>query len=212
MLAIKRAIDHIVFGVPDLNFGIQYFEEKLGVTPVFGGYHKTQGTKNALLNLSDECYLEIIAIDPDNLEVNQDRWMGIDLLEGPKLIRWAIKSSNLRTDQAILRNYHSAMGEIEPGSRLTASGELLQWELIMPLSTPEVEVIPFVLDWSQSEMHPTEALESTPFKLNKIQLTHPKPEMVSTVLEDLHAEAEVIQGNKMAIHAVLQGPAGSQVL
>ncbi len=197
--------------MPDLEAGIQYFEEKLGVVPVFGGYHKTQGTKNALLNLSNECYLEIIAIDPDNVDVTQDRWMGIDLLDGPKLIRWAIKSSNLRNDQSILRKHHSTMGEIHPGSRQTASGELLKWELIMPLSTPEVEVVPFVLDWSQSEMHPTEVLAPSGFELYRIQLTHSEPGTITPVLQALDVEVGLVKGETAKINALLIGPNGIQV-
>lgn len=164
-----------------------------------------------MLNLSNECYLEVIAIDPDNYEVTQDRWMGIDLLNGPKLIRWAIKSSNLLSDQLILRKYHSTMGEILPGSRQTASGELLKWELIMPLSAPEVEVIPFVLDWGQSEMHPTEVLSPSGFKLDSIQLTHPEPETVTSVLDALNIEVDIVAGVIAKINAVLKGPNGLQV-
>jgi hypothetical protein len=164
------------------------------------------------LNLSDECYLEIIAIDHDNHDIKQDRWMGIDLLEGPKLTRWAIKSSNLRSDQAILKKYDPAMGEILPGSRQTASGGLLQWELIMPLSSPEVEVVPFVLDWSQSDMHPTEVLELTPFKLHKIQLTHPEPYKIGQLLDELDTEAQVVEGTTPIIQAQLQGPDGLLIM
>lgn len=182
------------------------------MAPVFGGYHQTQGTKNALLNLSNECYLEVIAIDPENHEVTQNRWMGIDLLEEPKLIRWAIKSSDLKQDQEVLQRHDPEMGKIMLGSRKTTSGSLLKWELIMPLSTPEVEVIPFVLDWSQSEMHPTEALDTTPFELNKMQLIHPEPKKISRVLNELEVEAEVIQGDVAEIHTVLQGPDNIQVI
>lgn len=195
-----------------MEFGIEYFEEKLGVAPIFGGYHQTQGTKNALLNLSDECYLEVIAVDHDNKEVQQDRWMGIDLLESPKLIRWAIKSDNLQNDQHTLRKYNSEMGMIRPGSRQIAAGGLLKWELIMPLSTPEVEVVPFVLDWGQSDMHPTEALPPTSFKLNKIQLTHPEPGQVSQLLQELEVEAEVVKNDIAAIHAELHGPDGLSII
>ena len=164
------------------------------------------------MNLSDECYLEVIAIDPDNHDVTQDRWMGIDLLESPKLIRWAIKSNDLSMDQAVLEAYHPEMGKIQPGSRKTATGNLLKWELIMPLSTPEVEVIPFVLDWSQSEMHPTSALEPTPFKLNKIQLTHPNPVKIVQVLHELEVEAEIAEGEVATIHAEIRGADGTSII
>lgn len=165
-----------------------------------------------MINLSNECYLEIIAIDPDHQDVQRNRWMGIDLLESPKLIRWAIKSDNLQNDQTILRKFNSEMGKIQPGSRQTASGNLLKWELIMPLSTPEVEVIPFVLDWSQSEMHPTEVLEPTPFKLKKIQLTHPEPEKISQLLNELDVKAALTKGVAPTIHAQLQGANGIPII
>ena len=98
------------------------------------------------------------------------------------------------------------MGKIWPGSRQTASGGLLQWELIMPLSEPEVEVVPFVLDWSQSDMHPTEVLEPTPFKFNEIRLTHPEPAKIDELLHELDAEAQVVEGTTPTIQAQLKGP------
>ena len=208
----NNAVDHIVYGVLDLESGIRYFEKRFGMSPVFGGYHKTQGTKNALVNLSNGCYLELIAIDPDNHDIKQDRWMGIDHLETPKMIRWAIKSSNLLHDQKILQAYDPAMGNIQSGSRQTTTGELLEWELIMPLSAPEVEVIPFVLDWSQSTAHPTQSLQPSGFELTKIQLTHPRPDEITDVLQALHTEAEVMRGKTAKINAVLQGPEGVYVI
>lgn len=137
--------------------------------------------------------------------------MGIDMLDGPKLIRWAIKSSDLKKDQLALRKYHPAMGDIRSGSRQTASGDLLKWELIMPLSTPEVEVVPFVLDWSHSTMHPTEALPSSGFRLHEIQLKHPDPKKVAPVFEALDIEVGLVKGETAKINAVLISPNGLQV-
>jgi len=56
-------IDHIVLAVPNLEEGILWLEKKLGVRPAYGGQHLTEGTHNALLNLGNNCYLELLAID-----------------------------------------------------------------------------------------------------------------------------------------------------
>jgi len=47
----KRKLDHIVYCVPDLEEAIDFFNQKLGVTPLVGGRHLLQGTKNALIKI-----------------------------------------------------------------------------------------------------------------------------------------------------------------
>jgi hypothetical protein len=56
---------------------------KLGVKPVIGGRHLLHGTKNALINLGNQCYLEILAKDEENPTFKGTRWMGIDLITQP---------------------------------------------------------------------------------------------------------------------------------
>ena len=72
-MKIGREIDHIVYCVPDLENGIDYIEELLGIRPVFGGRHLSNGTKNALLNLGDNCYLEILAVDDESIVLDSFR-------------------------------------------------------------------------------------------------------------------------------------------
>ncbi|MEL6718114.1 MAG: VOC family protein, partial [Bacteroidota bacterium] len=75
-----QQLDHIVYAVPNLEEAINWFEENAGIQPVFGGYHTTQGTKNALLKIGAQCYLELLAVDKENKEIVSPRWMGIDLI------------------------------------------------------------------------------------------------------------------------------------
>jgi len=63
---MTKKTDHIVYAVTNLEAAIDEFEKLSGLRPVFGGYHTTKGTKNALVNLGNECYLEILAIDEGN--------------------------------------------------------------------------------------------------------------------------------------------------
>ena len=75
-----KQLDHIVYAVPDLGAAVEEFEARTGIRPVFGGYHKDRGTKNALVSLGHKVYLEFLAIDAES-EVTPPRWMGIDLLK-----------------------------------------------------------------------------------------------------------------------------------
>ena len=134
--------------------------------------------------------------------------MGIDELTKPQLIRWAIKSKNLASDAEIVRAHNPEMGLITGGSRNTSTGSLLQWELIMPLSKPEVEIIPFMLDWSQSSTHPTKELSNANCELQELHAVHPKPEVYSKTMEGLGIDIQIKHGEDIALRAIIKSPNG----
>ena len=150
----KRKIDHIVYAVPDLEEAIDDLENRLGIRPTFGGYHTTKGTKNALVNLGNACYLEILTTDEKNTSVKAPRWMGVDLAGPPQITRWSLKSNQLEEDSKILQDYRVEMGMIEGGQRKMTDGRLLTWDMILPLAAPRVELMPFMTDWQHSDIHP----------------------------------------------------------
>lgn len=59
--------DHLVVAATTLADGIEYVADITGVAPQPGGRHVAMGTHNALLRLGERFYLEIIAIDPEEL-------------------------------------------------------------------------------------------------------------------------------------------------
>jgi hypothetical protein len=208
---MTRTIDHIVYAVPELEAACDHIGQALGLRPVFGGYHRQRGTKNALLNLGEGAYLEVIAIDHANEAVAAPRWMGVDLIATPQVTRWAIKSDQLRVDQAALQSYHPEMGEIAGGERKTASGALLAWEMILPLAAPAVEVVPFMVDWSRSAAHPCDALIDS-CRLEALSLSHPDPASLEAVFSALGIEREVEKGPTAGIQVSLKGPGGRLIL
>ena len=102
-------LDHLVVAARSLDEGVAWCEATLGVTPGPGGRHALMGTHNRLVNLSSDTfpqsYLEIIAIDSEAPPPGRIRWYDLDeealqaaLADGPQLIHWVARSSNLQAD------------------------------------------------------------------------------------------------------------------
>lgn len=204
---MNRIIDHIVYAVPNLEVALQDFEAKTGIRPVFGGYHQTKGTKNALVNLGNKCYLEFLAIDKENTAISSPRWMGIDHIETPTITRWALKSQNLAHDSQVVQVYNPKMGELQTGQRKMSKDKLLTWQMTLPLAAPAVEIMPFFLDWSASEVHPTEQLEEQ-CKLLDIKVTHPSAESLQAIFTELKLDVAILEGETAAIQMRLDTPKG----
>lgn len=199
----KGEIDHIVYAVPDLEQAMDWFENLTGVRPVFGGYHTTQGTKNALVRLGEICYLEFLAIDDKNTQILAPRWMGIDVIKKPQITRWAAKSMNLEADSIALKKSNAAMGMIQGGERQLNDGNILKWRLTMPLPEPVVEIIPFMIDWQDSAAHPTDKLPQQ-CELITLQLTHPNPDLLQKRLNKPYLGVEITKGTVSRIKAIIK--------
>ena len=206
---LKREIDHIVYCVPDLDVAIADLTSLWGVQPTIGGRHLTKGTKNALINLGNGCYFELLAIDEENTEITADRWMGVDLIQQPKITRWALKTSDLNTDCLALATYDEALSEVFEGSRKTSDGSELKWKMTLPKSHPEVELVPFMTDWTTSDYHPTDRMTAQ-CQLTGLQLFHPHPEQFKTVFQALNVDVELNHSNDIKIQLKIEAPTGTQ--
>ena len=109
--------DHIIYFVPDLKSAFDQFEANWGVRPQFGGQHPGRGSHNALLSLSNNSYLEIIAPDPTQPTPPQPRSFGMDMLTEAKLVTWAVTSTDIAgsANQSTLNGYDP--GPVFDGAR-----------------------------------------------------------------------------------------------
>jgi len=205
-----KKIDHIVYAVRDLEEGINNIESLFGIRPVYGGKHPDQGTHNALLNLGDSCYFEIIAIDPDNKNIPAPLWMGVNFITKPCITRWAIKTDQLQADTQILKAVNPDLGHTKTGRRKREDGTVLQWELSIPLAEPAIEGIPFLLDW-EAGVHPTTQLEEV-CKLLDFKIFHPEAEALNTILAKLNYQEIAIAENEIRLELKVQTPNGIVVL
>src|SRR5262249_37287142 len=116
------AVDHLVWGGHHLPEEIDRLEDLTGVRPSIGGRHPGEGTHNALLRLGPAMYLELIAPDPFQEQIRSTRWFGLDTLTSPRLVAWAVKSTDLIRRAARARSEGVPLGGVRSGRREDSGG------------------------------------------------------------------------------------------
>lgn len=149
-----RAIDHFVWGVPDLESGCAAIESLFGVAPEPGGSHPGLGTCNALLGLGPGLYLEVMApYNPSSGSIGER----LANLMAPGLVTWVIRSGALGAlSQSVIDQQLGAVprGPVKT-ERVTPQGERLAWELLFLTQHEYGGLVPFFIDW-QATRHPSE--------------------------------------------------------
>ena len=206
----EAIVDHLVFAAPELESGLDRIEQVLGVRAIEGGRHPAWGTRNALLALGEQTYLEIIAPDPELPTPAQGRPFGIDTLPAPRLVSWAAKGTRLEQIVATAREQGIDLGAVSTGSRLQADGARLKWHLT-DLYMPRMDgIIPFFIDWGASP-HPAASLPRG-CSLMCLHLRHPQAEWVQNFLSSLGPDLHVEKATKPGLIAEIQTPGGLVLL
>lgn len=200
-------LDHLVYAGPDLAALINQVRAATGVEPSPGGRHEGRGTANALLGLGPGRYLEIVGPDPEQPEPDRPRPLRVDELDRPRLVGWAIRTSEIDDVVVACRRAGYDPGSVEPLSRRRPDGQLLQWQLTPP-EGGFGGAVPFLIDWQDSP-HPSQGLPE--IQLDGLTITSPEASSVSTALAAMGAEhlAEVGEGTQLQLTAELSTPAGA---
>ena len=199
-------VDHLVYAAPNLAGGVEKVERLLGVKALPGGQHPGGGTRNALIRLGEETYLEIIGPDPDQPEPLRPRRFGIDQLKAPRLVTWAVKSGELETTLEKAKSQALDLGQIQSGSRRRPDGVLLSWRLtVSPVLTAN-GIVPFFIDWGKTP-HPAASLP-TGCALVDIRGEHPDANRVRAGLSALGLNLRLDQGSAPALIATIRTPKG----
>jgi hypothetical protein len=195
-----------VYATPDLSKTTEEVAAALGVRPVPGGRHVGLGTRNELLALGDGSYLEIIGPDEEQEDPAQSRPFGIDRLDGPKLVAWAVRADDLDALVADARAHAYDPGDPIDMARSTPTGETLRWRLTLPVGEETVRVIPFAIDWGTST-HPS-TTSPTGAELVSLEAGHPDPDRVRVALVALGTDLALRASDVPQLRAVVRGPAG----
>ncbi|MFT0180356.1 VOC family protein [Pseudomonas benzopyrenica] len=203
------SLDHLVVVAPTLAAGAQYVEERLGVAMQPGGKHPRIGTHNLLLRLGD-CYLEVIAPDPDAPPPTRPRWFGLDELGSdaePHLAHWVARTRGLAEADARLMQ---TFGRIESMSRGTLAWQIsIHADGQLPLSG----VLPSLIDWGDAR-HPASGLIDQGCRLQRLELRHPDAAVLGQQLEAIgfSGPVAVMPGERPGLLAYLETPKGLKTL
>jgi hypothetical protein len=199
-------IDHIVYGVLDLEAGTAGLKRRLGMRAYAGGRHPGRGTHNALLGLGGQAYLEVIARDPDQGPPAGPLPFALEGLTEPRLVGWAIRVHGIDDFVERARTAGYDPGEVREMSRVRPDGVRLVWRLAQDPPAGPGFPLPFVIDWLDSA-HPS---ESAPAGVTLVRLSavHPDPQSMRPALDALGAGITVAEGPEPALVAVLDTPRG----
>lgn len=203
---LMSRIDHLIVGAPDLDEGMARVGERLGVGAAPGGQHPGFGTRNALISLGEGTYLEIVAPDPDQPVPEGPRLFGVDALEGPKLVTWVAKGTDLEGLVSRLPRHDSGLGSVHSGGRRQPDGSVLTWEVTDPFMPREGGVVPFFIDWGHTP-HPSLTSPSG-CELVDLSAEHPDADRVRGILDGLGLDLRVEHGPAPALVAAIRGPRG----
>jgi len=188
-------LDHLVVAARTLNEGVGHVSRLLGAEPLAGGKHTRMGTHNALLSLGPDCYLEVIAIDPDAPPPPQPRWFGLDAFKGaPRLVHWVARTTDIDTR----RPPHCQVLDMERGD--------FRWRFaVTPDGVPELDgTVPALIQW-QAGGHPCNRLPDHGIRLRRLTLAHAQPQRLHGELVRLGLAGNVtIAASGPALTAELQ--------
>jgi hypothetical protein len=170
-----------------------------------GGVHPNRGTRNALISLGERTYLEILAPDPAQPDVQEERVPRLKALTQPEIFTWA---AGTRDIEAVVERIQAAgyKGDFASGSRKKPDGSVLKWRN-GGVEGHDNDVVPFVIEWSEDSIHPaTDSPKGCTLK--ELHLEHPDHEKMNGFLEAMGLQARVVQGPKPKIAALIESPKG----
>lgn len=202
----RLAIDHLLYATPDVDATVVELEEKFGVEFRAGGRHPGWGTRNRILPLGDDLYLEVIGPDESQPETAGKRILDVDRLEGPSLRWWAVRPFLMPLTCGEFETAGYVPGEVIQGRRELHGGGEVAWQMTDPHTRLVDGLLPLVIDWEDGAHHP--GREKIPdIALAEFTLEHPEhaalaPTFVQLGLRNVHP------GDTPALVATFDTPNG----
>jgi len=184
---MENRIDHLVIGARNLKQGVSFVKEMLGIDIPYGGVHKQMGTHNHLVRLGHNIFLEVIAANPDIKQPKAPRWYGLDdpfvrqqIEKQPALLTWVVNTKDITE---FIRKASISFGK----PALINRGEL-SWYFGVPDDGRLLTggMLPYVIEW-QTDFHPASNMPDAGCRLQRLEIHHPFPFWLHSVLASIHA-------------------------
>lgn len=205
-------LDHLVIAGTDLPALVAWWTRSTGTAPSPGGAHQGYGTRNALVGVDDQTYIELIAPDPGQPEPDQPRPFGIDDMEplSIRLVAYALAVDDLVAACDLVRAAGLDPGPIRSMSRVLADGSVLTWRLAIPPSEDLGGTQPFLIEWGAGPPRPAETLDPA-VRIAELSIVHPDAGRLGRLLESLGSTLVVERRSAPGLAAVLAAPGGRSV-
>lgn len=206
---MPNRLDHLVIAGTDLAALVAWWTRSTGTEPSPGGSHVGWGTRNVLVGVDPQTYIELIAPDPEQPEPDRTRPFGIDEMEPMSitLATSALAVDDLVAACALVRHVGLNPGPIRPMSRQLADGASLHWRLAIPPFAGHRGAQPFLIEWGSGQPHPAAALPPL-VSLVELSIVHPRPQPLRRLLEVLGVVLKVEHGSRPAVAATIEAPGG----
>jgi glyoxalase-like protein len=196
-------VDHLVWYSPDLAEGQRHFAS-MDNPPAYGGEHPGDGTCNSLLSLGDATYIEILARDPKQPAAALDRELGG--LQGQGLYHWAVGGVDLPGIAGKARAAGYKASQVVSGGRRLPNGKMLSWKLVGLHAHPFGALLPFFIDWTDSE-HPALGAPRGG-RLTGVELYSPQAEKLNLLFSSLGLALSARHRDKPGIVVNLESQRG----
>lgn len=210
-------LDHIVIAAHDLEQGVEFIRDSLGVEIPPGGVHQTMATHNHLMQLGNQAYLELIAINPDAEPPLWPRWFGLDqalmresLRSQPRMITWVMNCDNIQQ----LRQ----QADFDIGKPSLLSRDQLRWEIALSDDGRLLAdgLLPYCIQW-HSKPHPSAAMADLGCRLEALVMRHNRVDWIGEKLASINADhlvsVESIDDNETpSLSATITRPDGKRVI
>jgi len=215
--AAMNCLDHIVIAAHSLQQGAEYLRGILGVEVPPGGKHHSMATHNLVMQLGDDAYLEVIAIDPAGQAPRQPRWFALDtahmraaIREQPRLITWVINTANLES--------LAAGAGFDIGEPTAFSRDKLSWEFALPDDGRLLAagMLPYCIQWHSSP-HPSRNMADSGCLLQELSIHHNRPRWLNDRLDAIEAShlvhiESLPDSDTPFLEAIIDTPNGRVVL
>ncbi len=150
-------IDHVLIAVTDLAAAAREMEEHHGLASLEGGRHPGWGTANRIVPLG-ETYLELVAV-VDVAEARQSvfgGWVATGATSAGQPIGWAVRTDEIDDVARRLRL------TVRSGSRVTPTGDRLEWRAAGMEEAAAERALPFFIEWGPGTPFPGRAFVKHP--------------------------------------------------
>ena len=226
---MKTQIDHLVIVAQTLEWGVQWCEATLGVTPGPGAEHALYGTHNRLFKIATPAhplaYFEIIAINPAAkrpANAPAKRWFDMDdaalqaaVAIEPRLVHFVANTSDIQAARNALKAQGIDRGPAVQEKRHSRRG-VLQWQITVREDGQRLfnGALPSLIQWGKADaaeplrLHPRNSLPRSGVTLQRLAIVHPTAAKLQAAFEALGLADIGLETGPANLSATLHTPKG----